>query len=125
MIEWTNMVVQGVLLGGLYALFATGLSLTFGIMRLITIAHGDLIILAAYLGLVVVEPLGINPFMALLLVVPAMGMLGYVLQRFILNRVLGEDDLPPLLVTFGLSIILQNLLLQVFSADSRGLGAGG
>lgn len=125
MIEWTNVVVQGVLLGGLYALFATGLSLTFGIMRLINIAHGDLIILAAYLGLVVVEPLGINPFMALLLVVPVMGMLGYVLQRFILNRVLGEDDLPPLLVTFGLSIILQNLLLQVFSADSRGLDAGG
>lgn len=122
--EWINTIVQGLLLGGLYTLFATGLSLAFGIMRLVNIAHGDLIILAAFLGLAIVEPLGVNPFWALLAVVPIMAILGYMLQRLILNRTLGDDILPPLLVTFGLSIIIQNLLLEIFSADSRGLNAG-
>ncbi|MEZ5840803.1 MAG: branched-chain amino acid ABC transporter permease [Hyphomicrobiales bacterium] len=121
---WIDTIIQGLLLGGLYALFAAGLSLTFGIMRLINIGHGDLIVLAAYLGLVVSEPLGINPFWSLLFVVPVMAVFGYGLQRLILNRTLGQDILPPLLVTFGLSIILQNLLMELFSADSRGLNAG-
>ncbi|HEY0920772.1 branched-chain amino acid ABC transporter permease [Devosia sp.] len=122
--EWLNAVVQGVLLGGLYALFATGLSLIFGVMRLVNIAHGDLIVLAAYLALVVVESTGMNPFLAVLVVVPAMAAMGYALQRFVLNPTLGEDPLPPLLVTFGLSVILQNALLGVFSADSQRLAAG-
>ncbi len=122
--EWLNAVVQGVLLGGLYALFATGLSLIFGVMRLVNIAHGDLIVLAAYLALVVVESTGMNPFLAVLVVVPAMAAMGYALQRFVLNPTLGEDPLPPLLVTFGLSVILQNALLSVFSADSQRLAAG-
>lgn len=124
MIDWVNIIVQGVLLGGLYALFATGLSLTFGIMRLINIAHGDFIILAAFLGYAIAEPLNLNPFLTLVVVVPVMGLLGYGLQRFVLNNTLGKDILPPLLVTFGMSIIIQNLLLEVFSADSRGLDAG-
>ncbi len=124
MIEWVNTIVQGLLLGGLYALFATGLSLAFGIMRMVNIAHGDFIILAAFLAFAIVQPLGINPFYALILVVPLMAVLGYGLQRFILNHTLGDDILPPLLVTFGLSIIIQNLLLEIFSADSRGLNAG-
>ena len=122
--EWLNAVVQGVLLGGLYALFAAGLSLIFGVMRLVNIAHGDLIVLAAYLALVVVESTGMNPFLAVLVVVPAMAAMGYALQRFVLNPTLGEDPLPPLLVTFGLSVILQNALLSVFSADSQRLAAG-
>jgi branched-chain amino acid transport system permease protein len=116
---WLDTLIQGVLLGGLYALFAMGLSLIFGVMRLVNIAHGDLIVLAAYLALVVVNATGLNPLAALAICVPAMFLLGYALQRGLLNFTLGGDILPPLLVTFGLSIIIQNALLQGFSADPR------
>ncbi|MDE2791629.1 MAG: branched-chain amino acid ABC transporter permease [Paracoccaceae bacterium] len=122
--EWVSAVTQGVLLGGLYALFAAGLSLIFGVMRLVNIAHGDLIVFAAYLGLSTTMTFGINPFLALFVVVPVMAGLGYILQRGLLNRTLGEDILPPLLVTFGLSVILQNALLEGYTADPRKLSAG-
>ena len=122
--EWTNTIVQGVLTGGLYAMFAAGLSLIFGVMRLVNIAHGDFIVLAAYLALVVTETLGLDPLVSLIVVVPLMAAIGYALQRGLLNFTLGGDILPPLLVTFGLSVIVQNLLLEVFSADSRRLQAG-
>jgi branched-chain amino acid transport system permease protein len=122
--DWINTVVQGVLIGGLYAMFAAGLSLIFGVMRLVNIAHGDFIVLAAYLALVVTETLGIGPLPALLIVVPLMAAIGYALQRGLLNRTLGDDLLPPLLVTFGLSVIIQNGLLELFTADSRRLQAG-
>lgn len=121
---WIDTVVQGILLGGLYALFAAGLSLVFGIMRLVNLAHGDLIVAAAFLILIVVETLGLNPFLAALVAAPAMFALGWALQRFILNRVLGKDILPPLLVTFGLSVALQNGMLELFSADSQRIPAG-
>ena len=124
MIEWINVIVQGVLLGGLYALFAAGLSLIFGVMRLVNIAHGDLIILAAYLGLSTTIMFGVHPFAAALLVLPAMAVIGYVLQRGILNQTLGPDILPPLLVTFGLSVIIQNGLLEIYSADPQKMNAG-
>jgi branched-chain amino acid transport system permease protein len=124
MIEWLNVIIQGLLLGGLYTLFATGLSLSFGVMRMINMAHGDMIVLGAYLAFAVVQPLGIHPFYAFLIAVPLMGAFGYILQRLVLNKTLGDDILPPLLVTFGLSIIIQNVLLEVFSADSKGLNAG-
>ena len=122
--EWINAIVQGILVGGLYALFAAGLSLIFGVMRLVNIAHGDFIVLAAYIGLVAVQMLGLHPLAALIVVVPVMAAIGYALQRGILNRTLGKDLLPPLLVTFGLSVIMQNGLLQYFTADSRKLNAG-
>ena len=121
---WLNVVLQGVLTGGLYAMFAAGLSLIFGVMRLVNIAHGDLIVLAAYIALIASAALGINPLLSLIVVVPAMALIGYVLQRGLLNRTIGDDLLPPLLVTFGLSIIIQNGLLEVFTADSRKLQAG-
>src|SRR6266403_792235 len=122
--DWLNTIVQGVLLGGLYAMFAAGLSLIFGVMRLVNIAHGDFIVLAAYLALVVTETLGLDPLASLLLVVPLMAALGSRLQRGLLTRTLGDDLLPPLLVTFGLSVIIQNGLLELFTADSRRLQAG-
>ncbi|VVP84474.1 High-affinity branched-chain amino acid transport system permease protein LivH [Pseudomonas fluorescens] len=122
--EWINTLLQGMLLGGLYAMFAVGLSLMFGIMRLVNIAHGDFIVLASYLALVVVNHLGFSPLASLLIVVPVMFCFGYLLQRWLLNRTLGQDILPPLLVTFGLSIIVQNVLLQFFSADSQKLSQG-
>ena len=122
--EWVNTIVQGVLTGGLYAMFAAGLSLIFGVMRLVNIAHGDLIVLAAYLALVVTETMGLDPLVSLIVVVPMMAAIGYVLQRGLLNLTLGDDLLPPLLVTFGLSVIIQNALLLRFTADSRRLQAG-
>jgi branched-chain amino acid transport system permease protein len=115
---------QGLLLGGLYALFAAGLSLVFGIMRLVNLAHGDLIILAAYLILTVVSLTGLHPFLAVLLAAPVMFAVGWLLQTPLLNRVLGTDILPPLLVTFGLSVVIQNSLLVGYTADSRKLAAG-
>jgi branched-chain amino acid transport system permease protein len=122
--EWLNTILQGVLLGGLYAMFAAGLALIFGVMRLVNIAHGDLIVLAAYIALVTVQALGVNPLVSLVIVVPVMALVGYVMQRGLLNRTLGDDLLPPLLVTFGLSIIIQNGLLEIFTADSVKLNAG-
>ena len=122
--DWINVILQGVLVGGLYAMFAAGLSLIFGVMRLVNIAHGDLIVLAAYVALVTTQTLGIGPLTSLLIVVPAMALIGYLLQWLVLNRTLGDDLLPPLLVTFGLSVIIQNGLLTLFTADSVKLQAG-
>lgn len=122
--DFINIILQGVLVGGLYALFAAGLSLIFGVMRLVNIAHGDLIVLAAYIAMEVIKLSGLPPLVALIFVVPVMAAFGYALQRGILNRTLGGDLLPPLLVSFGLSVILQNGLLAVFTADSRKLDAG-
>lgn len=122
--DWVNAVVQGTLLGGLYAMFAAGLSLIFGVMRLVNIAHGDLIVLSAYVALSGAMLLGVSPFVVLILAVPVMAGFGYLLQRLVLNRTMGDDILPPLLVTFGLSVIIQNALLAAYSADPQKLQAG-
>lgn len=116
---WVNIIIQGILVGGLYALFAAGLSLIFGVMRLVNIAHGDLIVAAAFLAWAVVQATGLNPLFSLVIVVPLAMAFGYALQRGILNRTLGKDILPPLLVTFGLSVILQNGLLEIFTEIGR------
>jgi branched-chain amino acid transport system permease protein len=122
--EWLNVLIQGSLLGGIYALFAIGLSLSFGIMRLVNIAHGDLIVLSAYVALVVGEATGIDPLTSLVLVVPVMFVLGYALQRGLLNQTLAGGLLPPLLVTFGISVIIQNGLLEIFGAYTHRLQQG-
>jgi branched-chain amino acid transport system permease protein len=125
MAEWINTLLQGLLLGGLYALFAAGLSLSFGVMRMINIAHGDMIVFGGYAAVFVAERMGLSAGFTLLVVVPALAVLGYAVQRFVFNRTLvGENVLRPLLLTFGLSIVIQNALLQVFSADVRGLDIG-
>jgi branched-chain amino acid transport system permease protein len=121
---WVNIIVQGILVGGLYALFAAGLSLIFGVMRLVNIAHGDFIVASAYLGWVVVQVTGLHPLASLIIVVPIAMLFGYALQLGIFNRTLGKDVLPPLLVTFGLSVIIQNALLETFTADNRKLFYG-
>jgi branched-chain amino acid transport system permease protein len=122
--QWINIIAQGILLGGLYALYGTGLSLIFGVMRLVNLAHGDFIVVAAYLALVAGQFIGLPPYASLLLVIPLMFGLGVLLQRQLLNLTLGKGLMPPLLITFGLSVIIQNTLLLTFSADSRGLDAG-
>ena len=116
-------VLQGILLGGLYALFATGLSLTFGIMRMVNLAHGDFIIFAAYCALVGVQVSGVAPLWMMLGIVPLLALAGYVAQRLLFNPTLGKDIMPPLLVSFGLSVIVQNALQEAFSADSQRLQA--
>jgi branched-chain amino acid transport system permease protein len=117
-------IVQGLLLGGLYALFAQGQSLIFGVMRLTNTAHGDFIILGAFATIALVI-FGIPPWIALLVTLPLAAAVGFALQFTVLNRTLGKDPLPSLVVTFGLSIVIQNLLLEIFSADPRSIDTGG
>jgi len=123
MLGWIDTLLQGVLLGGLYSLYATGLSVIFGIMRLVNLAHGDLIVLGAFLMLAA-STAGVPVVLAFAVVVPLMFVVGYALQAVLLNRALGRNILPPLLITFGLSIIVQNGLLETFSADTRRLSVG-
>jgi branched-chain amino acid transport system permease protein len=120
----TDILLQGLLLGGLYALFALGQSLMFGVMRLTNTAQGDFIILGGFFAISLVGATGLAPGWALLLIAPAAFVFGYALQRFVLNGTLGKDPLPSLVVTFGLAIIIQNLLLELYSADPRSLDAG-
>lgn len=121
---WVNAVMAGILLGGLYALFACGLSLMYGVMGIINLAHGDLAVLGAYLVFVISSSLGVSPFLALPVAVVLMGGLGYLMQRALLERSLRAGPLVPLLTTFGLAIVIQNGLLQLFTSDSRSLDAG-
>ena len=121
---WVNAVVQGILLGGLYALFACGLSLMFGVMRIVNLAHGDLAVVAAFLAFSVMSVTGIGLLWAVIIVVPLFGLIGYLVQRGMLERSLSVGPMATLLVTFGLSIVVQNVLLQIYSADSRSLGSG-
>ena len=121
---WTNAVIQGILLGGLYALFATGLSLSFGVMRLVNLAHGDLAIFAAFMTLSISTSLKINPLVALLIVLPAAFVVGYVLQLVVFDRVVGVDPAFQIVATFGLGIVIQNALLEKYTADTRGLNIG-
>lgn len=121
---YASIVINGILLGGLYALFAVGLSLIFGIMRIVNIAHGDLIVLAAFVALMAVRYLGILPLESMVVVVPVLFVAGYVLQRGVLNKTLGSGILPPLLVTFGIAVIIENGLQEIFGADTRRLEIG-
>ena len=121
---WVNAVIQGILLGGLYALFATGLSLSFGVMRLVNLAHGDLAIFAAFMTLSISRTLAINPLVALLIVIPAAFVVGYLLQRVVFDRVVGVDPAFQIVATFGLGIVIQNALLEKYTADTQGLNVG-
>jgi branched-chain amino acid transport system permease protein len=120
-----DILVQGLLLGGLYALFALGLSLMFGVMRLTNTAQGDFIVLAAFGAIAATTALAWSPLAIMLVLLPLSFAFGYGVQRWVLNGTLGKDPLPSLVVTFGLSIVIQNLLLEMFSADPRSLESGG
>jgi len=123
-VNWVDTIVQGILLGGLFALFAMGLAVIYGVMRLINIAHGDFVVLGAYLMLSIALTAHLSPFAAAAIVVVLFAVLGYVLQRTILDRALGGDLLAPLVVTYGLSVIIENGLQQAYSADSHSLQIG-
>jgi branched-chain amino acid transport system permease protein len=121
---WINALAQGILLGGLYALLAAGLSLMFGVMRIVNLAHGALAILAAYIGLAIVQATGVSPFIAIVAVVPIMAAVGYALQWGIFNRTLAQGGLAPLLAAFGLAVVITQLLQVRFTADSQSLPTG-
>lgn len=121
---WGNAALQGILLGGLYALFATGQAIVFGIMRLTNLAHGDFTILPAYLSLILVTAIGFSPFFSIPLTMVIMFGVGYALQRVALNRIVGSRIAIGVIVTFGLAMVIQNGLMLGFSPDSQGLDAG-
>src|SRR5579863_2545961 len=114
---WFEQIIQGILLGGYYALIACGLSLMFGVMRIINLAHGDFSVIGAFAVWLIAVQTGVSPFLALLMAIPLMGLLGWALQRWVLERSLRAGELVPLLATFGLAIAFENLLFEGFSAD--------
>jgi branched-chain amino acid transport system permease protein len=119
---WVNAIIQGILTGGLYALFACGLSLMFGVMRVVNLAHGDLATVAGYIGVGVIAAIHVPFLWSVPIVVVIMAIIGYVLQRTLIQAALRRGELTTLIVTFGLSMVIENALLQFFSANSRGLG---
>jgi branched-chain amino acid transport system permease protein len=121
---WVNAIIQGILTGGLYALFACGLSLMFGVMKLVNLAHGDLAVVAAYIGIGVIAVIHIPFLWSVPIVVAIMAALGYVLQRSLFQAAITRSELTTLIVTFGLSIVIENGLLQFFTANNRGIGTG-
>jgi branched-chain amino acid transport system permease protein len=121
---WVNAIIQGVLTGGLYALFACGLSLMFGVMKVVNLAHGDLAVVAGYVAIGIITVTHVPVLWSFLIVVPVMAVLGYVLQRTVIQGALDRGVLTTLMVTFGLSVVIENGLLQFFTADSRTIGTG-
>ena len=121
---WVNAVIQGILTGGLYALFACGLSLMFGVMKVVNLAHGDLATVAGYVGVGVIAAIHVPFLWSVPIVVLIMAVLGYVLQRSVIQAAITRGELITLIVTFGLSIVIENGLLQFFTANTRGIGAG-
>jgi branched-chain amino acid transport system permease protein len=121
---WVNAIIQGVLTGGLYALFACGLSLMFGVMKVVNLAHGDLATVAGYIGVGIIAVSHVPVLWSIPIVVVLMAAIGYILQRSLIQTALSRGELTTLIVTFGLSIIIENGLQQFFTANSRGLGVG-
>src|SRR6516225_9029977 len=121
---WVNAIIQGVLIGGLYALFACGLSLMFGVMKVVNLAHGDLAVVAGYIAIGVITVTHIPVLWSFIIVVPVMAAIGYALQRTLLQASLDRGVLMTLIVTFGLSVVIENALLQFFTANSRCIGVG-
>jgi len=121
---WLNAIIQGVLIGGLYALFACGLSLMFGVMKVVNLAHGDLAVLAGYIAIGVIAVTHVPVLWSFVIVVPVMAVLGYVVQRTMIQGALDRSVLTTLMVMLGLSFVIENGLLQFFTANTRGIGTG-
>jgi len=121
---WTNVVIQGILIGGFYALFACGLSLMFGVLKVINLAHGDIAVVAAYVAVFVTPHLHLPAVWAFLVVVPLFGLIGYLLQRTLIQKSIDRDPFTTLLVTFGLSVVIENLLLEIYSANGQVVNIG-
>jgi len=125
MSEIVNVIIQGLLIGGFYAILAAGLATAFGVMRIVNLAHGDLLVFSAFVILFLIETFTSLPLLVVATVaIGLLFILGYLFQKLIVNKTMGKEILPPLLVTFGLSMIIQNGLLESFSADSRKINLG-
>jgi branched-chain amino acid transport system permease protein len=123
-VSWVNVVVQGILIGGFYALFACGLSLMFGVMKVINLAHGDMAVVAAYAAVFLVPHLHVAQVWAFVVVVPLFALVGYVLQRTLFQKAIDRDAFTTLLVTFGLSVVIENVLLEAYSANGQSVNIG-
>ena len=121
---WLNIFVQGALIGGFYALFACGLSLMFGVMKVINLAHGDMAVVAAYAAVFLAPKFGLAQLWAFVLVVPLFALIGYLLQRTLLQKAIDRDPFTTLLVTFGLSVVIENLLLEIYSSNGQSVNIG-
>jgi branched-chain amino acid transport system permease protein len=121
---WTNVVIQGILIGGFYALFACGLSLMFGVLKVINLAHGDIAVVAAYVAVFMTPHLHLPEVWAFLVVVPLFGLIGYLVQRTLIQKSIDRDPFTTLLVTFGLSVVIENLLLEIYSANGQVVNIG-
>lgn len=122
--SFVNALIQGILLGGVFAMAALGLSIAFGVLRVVNLAHGEIMTLGAYLAFVTMTALGVNVWISLFVVIPAMGVVGYFVQRLMLQRALRLSELAPLLVTFGLAIMIPNALIEIFTNDKRPISTG-
>ncbi len=121
---WLNILIQGALIGGFYALFACGLSLMFGVMKVINLAHGDIAVVAAYSAVFLVPKLHVAQLWAFVVIVPIFALIGYVVQRTLLQKAIDRDPFTTLLVTFGLSVVIENLLLEIYSANGQSVNIG-
>jgi branched-subunit amino acid ABC-type transport system permease component len=121
---WLNILIQGALIGGFYALFACGLSLMFGVMKVINLAHGDVAVVAGYTAVFLAPKFGLSPLWSFLVVVPFFAVLGYVVQRTLIQKSIDRDPFTTLLVTFGLSVLIENLLLTAYSANGQSINIG-
>ncbi|HEY5304767.1 MAG TPA: branched-chain amino acid ABC transporter permease [Acidimicrobiales bacterium] len=121
---WLNIVIQGALVGGFYALFACGLSLMFGVLKVINLAHGDMAVVAGYVAVFLCPRLHVAGLWSFLIVVPIFALLGYVVQRTLIQKSIDRDPFTTLLVTFGLSVVIENLLLELYSANGRSVNIG-
>jgi branched-chain amino acid transport system permease protein len=121
---WLNILIQGALIGGFYALFACGLSLMFGVLKVINLAHGDMAVVAGYVAVFLTPHLHIPEIWSFLIVVPIFGALGYVVQRTLIQKSIDRDPFTTLLVTFGLSVVIENLLLEIYSANGQTVNIG-
>ena len=122
--NWANAIVSGILIGGLYAMYATGLSVSFGVMRLVNLSHGDLAVTAAFLASTLVAAAGGTPFWTIAVLMPVGLVAGFALQRLAFDRLVGVDPAFQIVATFGLSIVIQNLLLRYYTANRRALDIG-
>jgi branched-chain amino acid transport system permease protein len=123
-VTWANILIQGALIGGFYALFACGLSLMFGVMKVINLAHGDIAVVAAYSAVFLVPKLHVAQLWAFVVIVPLFALIGYVVQRTLLQKAIDRDPFTTLLVTFGLSVVIENLLLEIYSANGQSVNIG-
>jgi branched-chain amino acid transport system permease protein len=123
-VTWANILIQGALIGGFYALFACGLSLMFGVMKVINLAHGDIAVVAAYAAVFLAPKLHVAQLWSFVLIVPLFALIGYLLQRTLFQKAIDRDPFTTLLVTFGLSVVIENLLLEIYSANGQSVNIG-